>query len=245
MDTIVNGPNNDYSKFKTKTIDELPIQFLNLPNSMAQDLLDNKQLTTLYDLFIAYDNNLFSDFRKPLIMQLKGEIEILRNIYLGEPLTADSILMELFTDIIGSEEKQRQLQRLGFTIREFTILQNIYQIRNLPLDISLVDLLEYSKSLQPEVQADETVLVDTINSMSKIEYHNLKFKSEFLVSYIENKEKIRLGISGTMSSPKQNMIESQQTLKTLLIRRANLDEQISKLRKQTNNSHPIERRNSK
>lgn len=87
----------DYSPFRfINVFTDLPINIhigneKNVKHVVSSQLADYG-ITTLDQLFQAYDEGMFDDLRKSGHKTIKGIVEILKNVYLGEPLIVDAIV---------------------------------------------------------------------------------------------------------------------------------------------------------
>lgn len=242
---------NDYSKFKKIKINgDLPISFLSFDK--YHDVLDvfkRLNIETLEDLFKAYDEGYFNDKRKRYNIEIKGQTELLMAYYMNTPLVGDKLLEK--TVSIGLKEIINQqfenpkfvndLMRVGISrIESFVLYQySIFISPKLKEDENKTSIrLNQLIKMFANDKEYQSVLTAT-NTYNEIEViQNLKFKSNFYETYLENKRAVKEGFDGSDVSKvtdKVSIEELRDQLCFLLKTRDNLDEQIALLQKQLDN----------
>lgn len=241
----------DYSRFRNVIIDDLPIKF-SVSNLIEEypKILEEHGITNLEQLFQAYDNGNFNDGRKTGYKPLKGMVEILKNVYLGEPLVADSYL-EMKPNGHDSNlfktEFNNKIRRLGLTSSELFILGEYYtsKIEEDPykfLNLNLMDIMNSffnDKDYQMQFLSKSVTFVENIyeninkkyDSNSRIFQHvthdvdelqNLIFKISVFSNYYKMKNK--------STQSQDEVIELlKKELESLFLRKKGLDFQIEVL----------------
>lgn len=178
--------------------------------------LEELEITTLDQLFSAYDNGIFNDMRRSGNRTIKGIIELLRYKYLNEPLVADDFLDN---KVLESKQKEGSvkvinlLSRLGLTQDEILLFLSSI---DLEYDLTYLELFEKYISIS---RSDSS-----LNNKDFVIQNNLMCKLRIIIDYRKNESEI---ISGKITSKTLEQMES--VLSTLINRRDSLNETISLL----------------
>lgn len=242
---------NDYSKFKRIKINgDLPISFLSFDK--YHDILDvfrKLNIETLEDLFKAYDEGYFNDKRKRYNIEIKGQTELLMAYYMNTPLVADKFLektvclglKEIINQQFENPKFVNDLMRVGISRAELGVLYrySIFVSPKLKEDENKtsIRLDQLIKSFANDKEY-QSVLTAT-NIYNEIEViQNLKFKSNFYETYLENKRAVKEGFDGSdvgKITDKVSIDELRKQLGFLLKARGNLDRQIELLQNKLGN----------
>lgn len=187
----------DYSQFREVSINDLPIKFV-VSNTIEKypKILEEHGITNLEQLFNAYDRGLFNDGRKTGYKALKGMVEILKNVYLGEPLVADSYLEVKPNSFDGwafDNEFNNKIKRLGLTIMEIIILEDYYAKKMFTKedDFSNLNLMDIMNSFVNDKDYQTLIISEAITFVDRVnERHGYKpDRNEPLGSYTTNRVK--------------------------------------------------------
>lgn len=259
----------DYSRFSSLSIsNDLPITFVNFDHNI-DNYFQKLQISTLEELFNAYDNGVFNNQRIKFNRELKGQIEILMSYYIGTPLIFDDYLEAIinissvnsinawFTD----SSHRQSMRRLGITEEEFYMLYYYCSKKNeqiLSSHNGKVNVMDIIRGFANENEY-KMMLPGTLNEQDLKVIQNIKFKADFLETYLANEKKVEAELKQVndteggfvqmageeVKSNKQRPISKmmqrkiirnlESQIKYLLKERENLDTQIELLQNQLEN----------
>ena len=188
----------DYSTLSKIELKELQIKFIDTKLLENYSEIFNKlNITTLKDLLIANDKGFFDNRKTQENVTIKGMCDLLKYIYLKEPLE-QGIHLE---DKIGTKENPflNSLRRLGLTKKEEMIIRIFYANQNINFKtIRVIDILNLffnntsyqeeliyktSQTQSSEYVYQETLIINNLNA--KILYLTNYYKKQYRNTNIE------------------------------------------------------------
>ena len=227
----------DYSQFENISIDDLPIKFEECYPYSYDIILSQNQVKNLAQLFEAYDNGAFKDGRKTGYQCLKGTIEILRNVYLDEPLIADSCLEIKKPTLEGKifeNQVWNKLTRLGLTIHELAIFLEYYkeEYENYSEFITIDDIMrdfQDNKEFQTSFLIKNAFNTDAKNFLVITVLQNLIFKLSVLTNYHNKNKDIQQSSDKIIENLKKELISLSNLSNVLDLQIKTLEGQIESL----------------
>lgn len=179
-------------------------------------LLEELEITTLEQLFLAYDEGKFNDMRRSGNRTIKGVVELLRYVYLNEPLVADEFLdnkvIESYQEN-GSVKVINLLSRLGLTQDEILLFLSAIDLES---NLTYIELFEQYIS--------SSYCNSSLNNKDAILQNNLMSKLRIIIEYRKKENEFVLGKQSS-----KTLEQMETVLSTLINRRDSLNETISLL----------------